>query len=94
MLNNPAAISWFGFAVFAGMLISAHPKSARSRVRTSLRSLLLLLALTLAGLLVSCGGGQSSPPPTAGTPAGNYTITITANSSKLTHSMKLTLVVQ
>ena len=94
ILNNPAAISWFGFSVFAGMLIYAHPKSARSRVRTSLRSLLLLLALTLAGLLVSCGGGQSSPPPTAGTPAGNYTITITANSSKLTHSMKLTLVVQ
>jgi len=87
--NSPAAIPWYGFTIFAGMLLLARP-----RLRDSLQSLVLLIALIFIGVFVSCGGGQQSPPSATGTPPGTYTITLTATSSKLTHSTKLTLIVQ
>jgi hypothetical protein len=37
---------------------------------------------------------EQSPPPATDTPPGTYTIMPTATSSKLTHSTKLTLIVQ
>jgi hypothetical protein len=56
-------------------------------------ALLACLALTLT----SCGGG-SSGSSTSGTQPGSYTITVTGNftgaSTNLSHSTKLTLVVQ
>jgi len=86
--NRPAAIPWYGFTVFAGILLLARPR------RSLRQSLGLALALIFVGVFVSCGGGQQSPPPATGTPPGTYTITLTATSSKLTHSTKLTLIVQ
>jgi Pro-kumamolisin, activation domain/Bacterial Ig-like domain (group 3) len=55
-----------------------------------------ILAAALILQAVSCGGGSSSPPPPpppAGTPAGTYTISVTGNSSGISHSVALTLVV-
>jgi hypothetical protein len=55
-----------------------------------------------AGLLIvvlwsACGGGgTTTPPPTAGTPAGTYTVDVTAtdaSTSTLTHTVQLTLTV-
>jgi len=55
----------------------------------------LLLLLMLVAALVGWGGaGGTSPPPSAnGTPAGTYSITMTATSGSLTHTQAVTLVV-
>lgn len=63
----------------------------------------LVAAVPLAGIVlfvllqaIGCGGGSSTPPPPpppTGTPAGNYTITVTGASGNLTHTTTLTLVV-
>src|SRR5579859_5459967 len=53
--------------------------------------------LVLAALCTSCGGGAytgSPPPPTQGTPAGTYTITVTGASGSLSHSASFQLVVK
>jgi hypothetical protein len=62
-------------------------------------SLIVIIAINTGG----CGGGGGSgiggtvvPPPTpqTGTAAGTYMVTVIANSTSLTHTMTLTLVVQ
>ena len=65
----------------------------------SLRKYLRLVPLGLLLLLCSCGGGSSSATSNQqtnpnGTPAGNYTLTVTAKSGSMTQSMGLTLTVQ
>jgi hypothetical protein len=59
----------------------------------------VLRALSLVPLFVvmlcSCGGGGSkTPPQSSGTPAGTYTLTVTATSGNTTQTQNLTLVVQ
>ena len=51
-------------------------------------------ALTAALLFAGCGGGSNTPPPATGTPAGNYTITITATLGAQTATTSVTVTVQ
>ncbi len=54
---------------------------------------LWLALLVLTSLLVGCGGGEMAPPP--GTPAGNYTVTVTATGTgNIQRSVNLTVTVQ
>jgi hypothetical protein len=56
---------------------------------------LLSGCLLLAAIWTGCGGGGSSsgPPPPAGTPAGNYTLTVTGTSQGVSRTVNLTLTV-
>lgn len=57
---------------------------------------LMWAAPLFAILLCSCGGGSNRPqnPQNPGTPAGTYTLTVTATSGSTTQSQNLTLIVQ
>ena len=84
---------WLPLLALAGALvfILVRGKTARQPLR-------LTLALGLALFTAACGSGGnspgSSPAPQPGTPAGTYTLTIQASAGSLTHSQKLTLIVQ
>ena len=59
---------------------------------------LVLLALMISGLIfmMACGGGSSSGGGGGGhpgTPAGSYTVTVTATAGSLTHTAPVTVVV-
>jgi Big-like domain-containing protein len=55
---------------------------------------MLVLVLALVPGLASCGGGGSRPPVVTGTPAGTFSVTVSATSGATTHSSVITLVVQ
>ncbi len=59
---------------------------------------MLMVAIALATLAGCGGGGTVSPVVTgnspSGTPAGNYSVTITANGGNFSHSEVLNLIVQ
>ena len=72
--------------------MGAAPKKGRWGALLSLLALASLLALP------SCGGGSGSssggPQIDQGTPAGAYSVTVTATSGNLSHTASFTLVVQ
>jgi hypothetical protein len=53
-------------------------------------------AALVSGLLFqfACGGGSVSNNGSAGTPAGNYTVTVNATSGAMAHATTVTLKVQ
>jgi len=77
-----------------GLASLATLAAARKRRAAWLLGACLLLAM----LWSACGGGgTTTPPPTnPGTPAGTYTVDVTATdatTSTLTHTIQLTLIV-
>ena len=79
--------------VFAGVLLLNVP-TPKSRLNSVLLIVLVAFAMTASG----CGGGSSSGGGggSPGTPAGNYSVTVTASTSDgvLSHSTTFTLAVQ
>ena len=83
--------------LFASTGVSFVVRRARraSRVARSLAWLVCLLACV--AVLHGCGGGSSSaaatPPPTGGTPAGTYSVTVTATGASGSHAATYALTV-
>jgi len=67
----------FGFGVLAGVFVFAIPGLRRRKAP------LALLLFGLVILIVSCGGGSATGPSNLGTPAGTYTVTLTATSGSV-----------
>jgi hypothetical protein len=66
-----------------------------SRSRRKRGVWVLLGAMLTALAIVSCGGGgPPPPPPVTGTPAGTFSVTVTATSGATIHSSTITLTVQ
>lgn len=79
------------------LLLPVVPLLFVIRRRTVRAQLFVLLAAAVIGIATGCGGGGSSstpPPITHTTPAGTYTLTVTATAGTTTSSQQLTLVVQ
>ena len=102
-MQPPAAIQMLPLSVLAVLLLiitllaaTQSPAGRLRFARVALSVCLVLMPIVAATLLVGCGGGSSStpPPPVTGTPAGTYTITVTATSGSTTATTQLTLVVQ
>jgi hypothetical protein len=99
-LNKPPSLFWpsAGGTVLACILLFGIP-SRRSR-RLRMVSWLVLFA-AIAGIACGgCGGaggggsGGSGPPPTPGTTAGSYTVTITGISGSMTGTGTVAVTVQ
>jgi len=78
--------------VFGGVFVD---RSRRSKATLVAASVTFGLCLSL----VACGGGTGGngttpPPPPQGTPAGSYSVTVTATSGRLTHHTSVSLAVQ
>ena len=61
--------------------------------RRWLAGMLLGLLTGLVLLQAACGSSSSSTPPSGGTPAGTYTVTITGSSGAASRNQKVTLIV-
>lgn len=97
--NSPEKLPWIMLIALAAMLLVGlelrrnNGRLARPRShyvpRVALTAVLLAVALALG-----CGGGSSAGPSNSGTPAGDYTLTVTAVSGNVTHTVTLQLTVQ
>jgi len=74
------------------MMFGLFVLSIGNRSKKTRRWSLAFGALALGFCLVSCGGGNSTPPPIIGTPPGTSSITVTATSGT-THAATLTVTV-
>jgi hypothetical protein len=93
--DRRASMGMLGFGVLAGVFLCTIPL-ANSGIRRR-RLPLALLLLGGVALIVSCGGGNSSGPPPQrdpGTPAGTYTVNVTATSSGITRTGSFNVSVQ
>jgi trimeric autotransporter adhesin len=85
------------FAIVMMLSWMQNPASRMRTLRVAMSVCLILMPIAAATMLVGCGGSTSTtpppPPPVTGTPAGTYTIVVTATSGSTTSSANLTLVV-
>jgi YVTN family beta-propeller protein len=86
------------FALAAALLAFASGLRRGAARRSGAYAVAVPLGILLLAIILSnCGGGGTSstgpPPPSGGTPAGDYTLTITATSNGVSFSQTLTLIV-
>jgi hypothetical protein len=80
-----------GFGLLGVVIVGGATR--RKRVRQSAAMLLVVMAIVAS--VAGCGGGHTKVPnPNSGTPAGTYTVTVTAASGGTSHTGTITLTVQ
>jgi FG-GAP-like repeat/FG-GAP repeat len=89
---------WLGLPGLSCLLLFVGSGShLRKRRNRWLRTLTLLGVVSLITIWPACGGGSSGSGSSGGTPAGTYTVAVTgaftSGPATLTHTAKLTLVV-
>jgi hypothetical protein len=93
-LRRSGFAPWLWAVGIVGSITMSKPRTAKGSSRLLARTLTWLLLL----LICSCGGGSTSstgPQPNPnGTPAGTYTLTVSATSGGTSQQMPLTLIVQ
>jgi hypothetical protein len=97
--SSPSLPPWLpaGGLAMAGVIGLAFTPKKIWRLNQQLRWLCWALLLASLSLLASgCGGGGNNSPSNPGTPAGSYTVSVTASSSAggPQHAMSITLIVQ
>jgi hypothetical protein len=98
--HDPRNYAPFAVAVLtiflAVMILSLKSRAAGIFGRRYAPQLLAMLLLTIAAGLAACGSAPASPQlnPNTGTPAGNYQITVTANSGGASLTTQVSLTVQ
>ena len=85
---RPAATGMLGFGVLAGVFVFAIP-GLRQR-----KAPLAMLLFAIVVLIASCGGGSSSGHTDPGTPAGTYTVNLTATSGSVSVPASFSVTVQ
>lgn len=70
------------------ILISLAPATRRRRGWVTLAAVVLSVVL-----LSSCGGDGAATQSVPGTPSGTSSLTVTATSGQMSHSVQLTLIV-
>jgi archaellum component FlaF (FlaF/FlaG flagellin family) len=87
-LITPVMPTWFLWL----LLLALCATQAMARRRRVLLRLVLVAGLVL--LWVACGGGGSQIDVPNGTPAGNYTLTLSGTSGSVTHDISVGLTVE
>jgi len=85
------------YAILLPGVLGVVSTAGKRRTLRGLRLLALTVVLGLPALWLACGGGGSgstTPPPSGGTPVGNSTVTVSATSGTLQHSITITVKVQ
>jgi hypothetical protein len=85
------------FAILAMLTWMQNPANRARAVRVTLVLALVLLPVSAAIVASGCasaGSGSTTPPPSGGTPAGTYTLTVKAAVGGTSQTTKLTLIVQ
>jgi subtilase family serine protease len=91
-MNHSKGLGWFAASsggLLAGVLVMGVP--SRRRKYTAMFGM-VLFGFMITG--VGCGGGSSSSTTIPGTPAGNYTVTVTAVSGSITRTASVSVTVQ
>ena len=88
-----SALLSISFGAVGVFLFSGPVRRRKGGLSAGLLALLFLLPSCGGGSMAG-GGGNPTPPTDPGTPAGTYTVTVTATSGSLTHNLSLPLIVK